>query len=83
MLFNAVVSFLDFFVSSVLSVFSGIRTMIVSVLAKIPGGELFISGLDSVVDVSLVTSNIAIMISIIATMFSIWGMMKIIHLIRG
>ena len=83
MLFKAVVSVLDIFVRAILGVFGGVRNMILGVLDKIPGGDLFVSGLDSVIDVSVIAGNIAIMISIIGSMFTIWGVMKIIHLIRG
>lgn len=83
MLFFAVVNVLDIFVRAIIGVFAGMRTMIVGILSKIPGADLFIQGLDSVVNVSVVTSNIAIIISIVAGMFSVWGLMKIINLIRG
>jgi hypothetical protein len=82
-LFQVVVSLLDIFVRAIISVFAGIRTMIVGIFDMIPGSDLFVAGLDSVIDVSLIADNIAIILSIISVLFSIWGMMKILHLIRG
>lgn len=83
MLFNAVVWVINALVSAFIGLFELIRSGVVGVLDMIPATDLFVKGLNSVIDVSLVVSNLSAIFSVISAMFGVWGIWKIIKLIRG
>jgi len=83
MLFNAVVWVINAFVSAFIGLFDLIRSGVVRVLDMIPASDLFVKGLNSVIDVSLVVSNLSAIFSLISALFGVWGIWKIIKLIRG
>ena len=83
MLFNAVVWVINAFVSGFIGLFDLIRSGVVRVLDMIPGNDLFVKGLNSVLDVGLVVSNLSAIFSLLSALFGVWGIWKIIKLIRG
>jgi hypothetical protein len=83
MLFRVFVFVLDMIVRGIVGLFSMVRNSVVSLLNMIPVGNIFVSGLDSVVNVNVLVSNISLMFTVISAMLSLWGIWKIIKLIRG
>jgi len=83
MLFSALVWVINSFVSGFIVLFDLIRSGVVTVLDMIPGSDLFVKGLNSVIDVSLVVSNLSAIFTLISALFGVWGIWKIVKLIRG